>query len=392
VVFQLLLFALAVALIPHIATFLNLNFVSGIAIAVSVAMFPTFSGFLSYTLSEAVTPSLVLIFLFGLFQFYRQPKNSPIPVALLLGFLILVRPPMLIWVFAPAILAVYHFREMRFKQLITLVVISIIPIMVWQVFISVKTGEIQSLHPIYHNDSNDLYRPLHGDIWNFHKSWGQTGFAFNNTVNQLWADAIHGADPRETISEILKNTDRTVINLIGENDLRHAYLRYFEILGFQVPYAKKNLPLKGVTDGEKELSATFKQFRTTYIQANWFYSKIVVPAKVYMRLGSHSNLSLFVFQKSWRGNVFMEALRYFSFFIHFGVFLCFPVASVITRKSVPWLSISIPVLIYLGYICIVQRGVEERYTLPVLIPMLLVVVGAGHQMFVKWRFNFLNRG
>src|SRR5690606_42026076 len=98
------------------------------------------------------------------------------------------------------------------------------------------------------------------------------------------------------------------------------------------------------------------------------------------------------FQKVWRGNIFMEIFRYFSVLVHFGIFLCFPVAVILMRKSVLWLSVSIPIIIYLGYLCIVQRGVEERYTLPVLIPMLLVVAGAVQNLFAHGRMHFRNRG
>lgn len=390
VIFQIGLYATAVALLPRIGSHLNLNDGLSLAIAIGVAILPTFFGFLSYTLTEAITPALVLIFLFGLFRFYHAPRQRVLPVALLLGFIIVVRPPMIIWIFSVLILAVYHFREMRFKKLFILAVISLIPITVWQVFISTKTGELQGLHPIYQDDSNDLYRPLHNDIWNFHKSWGQTGADFNATVNQLWKDAMHDHNPEKTITQILQRSDKHAVGLIGKDSLRHAYALYFQILQKQVPYAKRNLPVNGISDKEKELSATFNQFRKTYVGEHWFYSNILVPAKVYFSLGAHSNLSLFVFQKTWRGNFLMEFLRYFSFLIHLGIFLCFPIALVLTRKSVLWLSISIPVIIYLGYLCIIQRGIEERYTLPVLIPMLLVVAGAGQKVFTRWRFHWQN--
>ncbi|NEN25125.1 hypothetical protein G3O08_16615 [Cryomorpha ignava] len=392
VVVHFLLFGIAVALIPHIGAFLSLNYRLSYALAFGVALLPVFSGFLSYTLTEAVTPSLVLIILYGLFRCYRCTVLKLLPIALLLGFLILVRPPMIIWVFTVLILAAAHFREMRFKNLLFLAGLSLLPIIIWQVSISTKTNELQGLHPIYQNDNNDLYRPLHRDIWNFHKSWGQSGQAFNATVNQLWADAVHSHDPHKSISNILKATDMDVINLIGKDRLRNAYLTYFGILKRQVPYAKASLPIDGVRDEEINLGATFSQFRSSYIREHWFYSNIFVPLKVYLSLGAHSNLSLYIFQKSWRGNIFMEMLRYFSFFIHFGIFVCFPFALLLTRKSVLWLSVSIPVLIYLGYICIIQRGVEERYTLPVLIPMLLVVAGAAQKLFMYLKMNRRNQG
>lgn len=385
VVFQIILFGLAVSLIPEIGRYLGLSFKLGVIIAFGAAVLPTFSGFLSYTLTEAITPSLVLIFLYSLFRFYTNPKSSGIPTALILGFLILVRPPMTIWVLSVVILSFGLAKRNKFKNGIALILIALIPIVTWQVYISIKTDEVQSLHPIYQDDTNDLYRPLHRDIWNFHKSWGQSGPEFNATVNALWGDAIHGNSPQAGVSRIMENISSEVIETIGYTELESAYRHYFKILKSQVPYAKASLPIQGITDDEKELSGKFVNYRKTYVREYPFHSYVVVPIKVYFSLGAHSNLSLYVFQKSWRGNPLMEILRTFSFILHLGVFILFPVAFIFMRKSLLWLCVSIPIVLYLTYLCVVQRGVEERYTLPVLIPMLMLVVVAGGKLLKDLR-------
>lgn len=382
VVLQVFLFAFAVSLIPKIGRYLGMNFKLSLTVAIGVAVLPTFSGFLSYTLTEAITPSLALIFLYALFRFYSEPKSSLIPAALILGFLILVRPPMMIWIFSVVILGFGLAKMGEFKNGVALILVAIIPILTWQVYISIKTGELQGLHPIYQDDTNDLYRPLHNDIWNFHKSWGQSGAKFNASVNGLWGDAMHENSAQAGVLEIMENISPEVIETIGYNELESSYLQYFEILKSQVPYAKSALPIPGITKNELELSTKFIEYRNTYVREYPFQSYVVVPFEVYFSLGAHSNLSPYVFQKSWRGNPFMEMLRYFSFMLHFGVFLLFPFALLYMRKSLLWLSVSIPILVYLTYLCGVQRGVEERYTLPVLIPMLMLVVAAGSE-FVK---------
>lgn len=149
VVLQVLLFAFAVALIPKIGRYLGMSFKLSAIIAVGVAVLPTFSGFLSYTLTEAVTPSLVLIFLYALLRFYSEPKTSGIPAALILGSLILVRPPMMIWIFSIVVLSFGLIERNKLKNGIALILVALIPILTWQVYISIKTGELQGLHPIY---------------------------------------------------------------------------------------------------------------------------------------------------------------------------------------------------------------------------------------------------
>ena len=385
VVLQIMLFAFAVALIPKIGHYLGMRFKLGAIIAAGVAVAPTFSGFLSYTLTEAITPSLVLIFLYALFRFYSEPKSSGIPAALILGFLILVRPPMMIWVFSVVILSFDQFKMDKLKNGIALLIIALIPILTWQVYISIKTGELQSIHPIYQDDANDLFRPIHSDIWNFHKSWGQSGADFNASVNGLWEDAKHENSAQSGVSKVMVKISPEVIEAIGHGELENAYFQYFEILKSQVQYAEASLPIPGISKNELELSARFVAYRKTYVREYPFQSYLLVPLKVYFSLGAHSNLSLYVFQKSWRGSPFMEMLRYFSFSLHFGVFILFPIALIYMRKSLIWRSISIPILIYLIYLCVVQRGVEERYTLPVLIPMLMLVAAATDKFLKSMR-------
>ena len=384
-VFQIILFGLAVALIPKIGKYLGMSFKASAIVAIGVAVFPTFSGFLSYTLTEAVTPSLVLIFLYALFRFYSKPKSSGIPAALILGFLILVRPPMIIWMISMVILGFGLVKKDRLKSGIAFILIALTPILAWQVYISIKTGELQGLHPIYHDDSNDLYRPLHRDIWNFHKSWGQMGPEFNGTVNALWGEALRENSAQAGVSKVMTNLRPEVVETIGYSELEKAYLEYFEILKNQVPYSQESLSISGITADEIKLSRKFVKYRETYVRAYPFHSHVLVPLSVYFSLGAHSNLSLFVFQESWRGNPFMEILRYLSFILHFAIFFLFPIAFIFIRKSLLSLSVSVPILLYLTYLCVVQRGVEERYTLPVLVPMLMMVVAAGCKFVRDYR-------
>ena len=386
IVFQILLFSLAVAILPQIGGLLGLEHKVAFGISLLVAVLPTFSGFLSYTLTEAITPSLVLIFLYLLLRFYRNSSHFFLPVAVVMGFLLLVRPPMLIWIFSVLVLMFTQSSRQMQKPLLSILIIALLPLFIWQIFISVQTEEIQGLHPIYQIDSNDLYRPLHSSIWNYHKAWGQEGPVFNRTVNALWGNAINGENPDQTIEQIIQSSDRDAVKLIGSEKLRKAYSDYYNILVTQVPFHKSGRILEGESLAEKELKSRFQEFRETYTHHYFLDAYFLVPMEVYFKLGFHSNLSLFVFQKAWRGSFVVEMLRYFSFFIHFGLFLLFPLAAFSTRKSVLCRSIFIPVLLYLGYLCFFQRGVEERYTLPVLVPMLLIVAAGANKLIVKYTF------
>ena len=99
---------------------------------------------------------------------------------------------------------------------------------------------------------------------------------------------------------------------------------------------------------------------------------LIVPALVVKHMILHSNLNLYMFQHTYRGLWWMEALRWSSLIVH-----------VILLSSIfiiPWLRIprllrvaAMFALLYLIYLAFIQRGIEERYTLPVLhLAMLLL--------------------
>jgi len=65
----------------------------------------------------------------------------------------------------------------------------------------------------------------------------------------------------------------------------------------------------------------------------------------------------------------MEALRIICFANHFLAFYIFLISIFILFPNKNALLIIVPTACYLAYLCFVQRGIEERYTLPFLIPM-----------------------
>ena len=97
----------------------------------------------------------------------------------------------------------------------------------------------------------------------------------------------------------------------------------------------------------------------------------------------HSNLSLYIFQHTYRGNWMMELLRSVFFGIHSICFLGL-IISLLFWKKLDWKqnAISATVLIYIFFLCYFQRGIEERYTLPIL-PLLMI----GLTAFLKYFYD-----
>ncbi|HKL02620.1 MAG TPA: hypothetical protein VJ911_03055, partial [Cryomorphaceae bacterium] len=266
------------------------------------------------------------------------------------------------------------------------------PLLVWQLHVSSIVGEWVGLHPIYHSDSDGLYRPIHQKIWNFHKMTGQTGLEFHRSVNELNQSAL-GILPAEVAAlNVMDRLPPSVYDVIDRDSLRTAYISYRNILAEQYQVANSGGKLLAETHLEEKLGQTFFNFRNQYVNSYPFYSWVVVPLQVYGHISFHSNLSLFVFQKPWRGNPFTEVLRAVCFTLHSLSFLIFPFAAIYFLRRPAITALSLPILIYLGYLVVIQRGVEERYTLPFLIPVLLLCILFLTHIFNRTKLSkFTNR-
>ncbi|MFN3874784.1 MAG: hypothetical protein ACK4L7_02585, partial [Flavobacteriales bacterium] len=96
-----------------------------------------------------------------------------------------------------------------------------------------------------------------------------------------------------------------------------------------------------------------------------FHHQVRVPLRVLKELVLHSNLNLWMFQQTWRGRPLMEGLRWFSAFVHAAA-LAAAAFAFLFRLPESLRLLSMGCSMYLAFLAYVQRGVEERYTLPVL--------------------------
>lgn len=374
VCFQILLFAIAVGFIPILCKYIGLSGIWPYIPGLTVAVLPMFSGFLSYTLTEGVTPALVIFFFVLLLKGYRGSSRFLLYASFLLGFAILVRPPLLVLSFGFLPLVFSRFSSVMAGRVLLLFCISAAPLFLWNVHLKSITGKWAGLHPIYHADSDGLYRPIHQKIWNFHKMTGQTGVEFHRSIGTLNQSALGEKPLDAAVENVLDRLPARVFEAINRDSLAIAYISYRNILGDQYQYVNDGGEIHAETRAELKLGKLFNHFRKQYIETYPIHSMIAVPLKVYGNLTFHSNLSLFIFQKPWRGNPFMEILRLICFAIHSLSFLIFPIATVYFLRKPFINALTFPILIYLTYLVFVQRGIEERYTLPFLIPVFLLSV------------------
>lgn len=385
VIFQFLLFAIASTLVPRISESLGLSQGISLFLGVVVAVWPIFSNFLMYSLTEGMVPSLVIVFFYLLLRYSDNSKFSLVWSGVIMAFILLIRPAMLVCVLVYPLVYMLNRKEVRLKVILLVATIALLPLGVWIAYTASLTQDCPNLHPIYQTDSNDLYRPVHGEIWGFHKLWGQSGMDFHKGITGLWNAALAGEDGSKAVDDLISGINPEVRELIGNPALEESYLRYFKQLESQIPSFQKGEQLLGESISEVALRESFEDYQWKYIRAYPLNAMIVVPSKVYWSLAAHSNLSLYVFQKSWRGHWWMETLRILSFGLHLSLLLIFPLVVILNRNNRKLIMFGLPILLYLMYLCFIQRGVEERYTLPFLAPIFIIVVSGLNPLYYLLR-------
>lgn len=373
-VLQVLLWSLAVSQLPQLGRNLGLSPRVSFFSAITVTVMPAFWGFLSYTLTEALTPSLVILFYVFFFRGVKGDISWLFGSALIAALIFLIRPALL--VLTAGIIPFLN------RRVLLCLLISMIPLGLWQWRVFQHTGQL-NLHPIYHSDANNLYRPLHAAIWDFHKMTGQSGAEFHNSMRVLWRSAEGSLGKREAVEMALSQLPPSAIRSVGDEELRAAYSKYAEVLSLQVPYRQAELAITDPLEGEAELLEAFSAFRKKYVSDNPIRAWVLVPAEVFWELTFHSNLSLYIFQKPLRGMVLIEILRGFSLLIHFGSFVMVIFASVILFRNRAASALAVPILVYLAYLIFIQRGVEERYTLPFLVPAFYLALAVSGKILTS---------
>ena len=81
-----------------------------------------------------------------------------------------------------------------------------------------------------------------------------------------------------------------------------------------------------------------------------------------------------MFQHTYRGRWWMEAFRVIFLILHFLCCLSFIVLLLLKGDKLITVLLGLMIGVYFFYLCYIFRGLEERYTLPVLPLMLLSLV------------------
>lgn len=394
-VIQVLLFSTSVYCLYFIALFFLNQPKFAFTTTIIYGLTPIASNFLFYTLTEGITPALLIFYIFFLVKSIQQTHVKQkllylILATLIFAFLFITRPVLGIFIGLIPLAVSLNFTTIQQKigYGIIFTVLAYSFMGVWQYRNYKITNQYIGLHPIYYADNNSIYRPQFKAFWDFTLGWAEDGATVHNYMLPFWQKTIEGDTSKIYINQIINQFPATVQAHFGKDRLTEVLVNYQKTILYQKQFYDKGLtmPLTEIeieTITVKQLQQLVSEFKKEF----WFTYYIKSPIKVYAKMALHSNLSLNIFQVKYRGQFLMETMRWFSFLIHSFSFISILLIFYFFKKINHFvLSIYISTIIYLFYLCYFQRGIEERYTLPVL-PILL----ASLVHFISLFNEFLNR-
>ncbi|MEY3235998.1 MAG: hypothetical protein RI883_99 [Bacteroidota bacterium] len=316
-----------------------------ITITLVFALLPMYSGFMYYTLTEGITPFLIL---YSLYSFFKIDSNKkPYGIIFSNAFLILVRPQLIL---LPLLFLLYFFIKKEKKQSL-LILIAFLPFLLWQIRTFSISNEIPSLHPIYSKYNKTLFRPSHEKMTKLFRIWESDGEQFHSAIS-----SIKNSNINDALSKIPTQLQSTVEPVLKA---------YEKLLNSEYTLNSTNFQHQ-----ENNFSALINQTTIQLKKENTFLNHIKTPLKSAYYLLSKSQMNLYIFQETFRGNFFVELLRIISVvLINLGFLSAF---LILIRFKLDYLTIiSSFILLSFFYLIYFQRLNEERYLTP-LLPLLLI--------------------
>jgi hypothetical protein len=401
-IFQLLLFGFSVYCLFFIALQVLKKRIWAIAITALYGLLPFTMGFLYYTLTEGVTPGLLITYAFilegignrekgignreqgigngekgiGLPAYHNGLRTQDLGLrtliaALVLALIIVIRPVLgIVGLALPFFLWKAFYVKGKPGRFIGMLVlcgfISMSLMGAWWIRNAYVLGKFTGLHPIYQNEIPGKFRQPYAAVWDLEKGWESHGDRFHERMDVLYEAGVEADTSYAVVDDYVAAMPPEVVAHFGKERLTRAYRQYLRCVFSQAPFLERNRTMPHERPAvEDSAILTFETLSKEYQRGFWLDYFLVTPAKVYKNLAFHSNLSLYMFQHTYRGTWWAEALRWICFIIHSALFLLFPLGLFFKKIDLRFKMLFIvPVLIYVLYLVFVQRGIEERYMLP----------------------------
>lgn len=389
-IFQVLLFSVAIFVFYKLCLLLTNNLLLSVILTCFLGITPFSSSFLFYTLTEGITPAFIIFFTYSLFKAKHSSFNKLnwyILSALLFAVVFIIRPVLGILIFGLLFFIIGDYYKLGIKivskTLILIILISFSTMSVWQIRNYKLTGDYIGLHPVYYKDNNSIFRPTLNSFWNFVEGWAEKGSDFHSYTVPFWTQTIQGDTSENQVKKLINNFPSYVINYYGKERLFNVFRCYQLSIFYQKEYYNNNLSIDdNLIQKETIAISQIDKLTQDYKNNFWFNYHVISPIKVFKELAFHSNLSLYIFQTKYRGNIMIELLRIICYSFHVLLFINVFIVLINTKNKSEWFYFGVVPFIYIFYLCYFQRGIEERYTLP-FVPILVLGLALNVNHFFK---------
>lgn len=392
---QCLLFAISVFCLYELSFFFTKsNWLASIT-AIIYGLLPFSIGFLFYTLTEGITPALLVISIYLMLKMTTEKEVRFQLLYLLFAgsfftVLFIVRPFLVL--FLPIFLIGLFINWINQKGLkiavlntFLFLLLSIFGLASWQIKSKLELGKWLGLHPIYQNEIPGVFRKPHASLWELFKGWESNGTHFHETIVPFWESTMALDTSQKQIDRVISQIPKNVVKSIGKQELDWAFRLYQKAIIAQKPYYEKQQLMPSLLLKEEQIAKrNFDRLAKKFEFKNRYQYHIQTPIQVSKSMIFHSNLSLHQFQHTYRGTIWMETLRLLCFSIHSLSFLLLPLAF-FALKDIRIRFLILGILAYCFYLIYFQRGIEERYTLPMLPLILMISVMTVNNLIDRFR-------
>lgn len=376
--FQFLLFMLTIPLFYRICTFLTNGIGAKIATVIYAAT-PMAGGWVFYTITEGITPELMVIYLYftckGFQSIEKRKKTVFYSLAMLfLTYLVLTRPYAAI---AGIILVFATLKDLSVLKrkflpgFAVIFLIGFIGIGSWALRNYRLTGETVFLEKAYHPQSLDRMKPEFRGMFSFAKCWGEDGDRFNRYHQPFYFAALAGDTQAIEIQKVIEQLPPAVVSDFGNDRLSQVLKLHQRAIAIQKPYydeekAQPDTYFPEQLQAEEAYNQLIKEYKNKHLFGYWIGS----PLMYLKRMVVHSNTAhVFIFQ----GNIPLPLRAYKTLLLLIHLFIFGAVIFNVFRikKRFDYVVYVITPLLFIFFFSFIHREIEQRYMLPVL-PIMII--------------------
>ena len=284
---QLALFSISVLLLFYIAMLVGLPCRYALILEAIYGLSPFASGFIYYSISEGISPMLMIGYTYFLIAGYKRAKVSHfLLAALILAYIGITRPLLMLFGIGLPLAIFWSKLSLSLGRRTLLVLlcgfIGIAPLGMWALRSAQIAGHYVGIYPIYYTENNSQFRPTHQAIWEFEKSYGTEGKDFHQLMVPLWSATVRGDSSDLYLDSLLLDCPAFVKQTIGEQRLRKSYTLYRQSILYQKDHYPRGSAMPDTIPAiEMEVIHDFQIYTSEINSKHWVWCHLVVPLKLF---------------------------------------------------------------------------------------------------------------